>query len=162
MKKCLAILLMFTLLSAMGTAWAAEEDDGELARRCDTLTAFLNGDPELTPDQAQASLDFLNIARTPLNAIGSKDRDEVMDAFRLLGYILEHRPDLLKRLSAAIPTGTPEGEAKPYVLNIRTNRFHQPGCTGIKEMTDKNRVDFVGPRDLLLATGFQPCQMCRP
>ena len=75
MKKCLAILLMFTLLSAMGTAWAVEEDDSELARRCDTLTAFLNGDPELTPDQAQASLDFLNIARTPLNAIGSKDRD---------------------------------------------------------------------------------------
>ena len=48
------------------------------------------------------------------------------------------------------------------MLNIRTNRFHLPGCTGIKEMTDKNRVDFVGPRDLLLATGFQPCQMCRP
>ena len=67
------------------------------------------------------------------------------------------------------PLYDPERSIMPYMAlaakqagakMIRTSSARD--IAGIKEMTEKNRVDFVGPRDLLLATGFQPCQMCRP
>ena len=54
------------------------------------------------------------------------------------------------------------GVAQAYVLNQRTKKFHHPDCSGIRDMNPKNREDFTGTRDEVLAMGYSPCGICKP
>ena len=49
-----------------------------------------------------------------------------------------------------------------YVLNIKTLRFHLPGCQSVQEAKPKNLRAFTGTRDEALAEGFTPCGRCHP
>ncbi len=55
-----------------------------------------------------------------------------------------------------------EGEMGDYVLNTNSKKFHLPDCSGAVDMSEKNRQDFSGSRDLLIAQGFEPCSQCKP
>ncbi len=55
-----------------------------------------------------------------------------------------------------------EGEMGDYVLNTNSKKFHIPSCSGAVDMSEKNRQDFSGSRDLLIAQGFEPCSQCNP
>ncbi len=55
-----------------------------------------------------------------------------------------------------------EGEMGDYVLNTNSKKFHLPSCSGAIDMSEKNRQDFSGSRELLLAQGFEPCSQCQP
>ena len=55
-----------------------------------------------------------------------------------------------------------EGEMGDYVLNTNSKKFHLPTCSGATGMSEKNRQDFSGSRELLLAQGFEPCSQCNP
>ena len=57
---------------------------------------------------------------------------------------------------------SPSGVAQAYVLNQRTKKFHHPDCSGIRDMNPKNREDFTGTRDELIAMGYSPCGICKP
>ena len=117
---------------------AAEAPENDWDRQLSILQAYLSGSEDITPEEAQ-------------------------EAVVLLRALFEEHPEILDALRAgSVPE---EGEDSPsvaYVLNIRSNRFHLPTCIGIKDMAEKNRVDYFGSRDLLLATGFKPCQICNP
>ena len=161
MKHIVAVILLICLITAAAAAEGipAADTGVQLA----ALRAFLTGDPELTPAQAEKALHILQLANTKLDAlVGSGDRADVLAAFELLVRIRDSEPELWKLVQDAVLTGDSGQETGTYALNIRTNRFHRPDCTGLKDMNEKNRVDFAGPRDILLATGFKPCQMCRP
>ena len=54
------------------------------------------------------------------------------------------------------------GVSQAYVLNQRTKKFHHPDCSGIRDMNPKNREDFTGTRDELIAMGYSPCGICKP
>lgn len=54
------------------------------------------------------------------------------------------------------------GEQGEYVLNTNSNKFHLPSCSGAIEMSDKNRQDYTGSRELLIIQGFEPCSQCNP
>lgn len=49
-----------------------------------------------------------------------------------------------------------------YVLNTNTKKFHYPGCASAKKISEKNRQDFYGTREELIAMGYSPCGNCDP
>lgn len=57
-------------------------------------------------------------------------------------------------------------EQKPieqyYIINTNTGKFHYPTCRSIKRMKDKNKLEFTGTRDDVLARGCSPCMICNP
>ena len=71
------------------------------------------------------------------------------------------------------PTPTPEPTPEPvveeqkpieqyYIINTNTGKFHYPTCRSIKRMKDKNKLEFTGTRDDVLARGYSPCMICNP
>ena len=49
-----------------------------------------------------------------------------------------------------------------YVLNTNTKKFHIPTCRSVKQMKDKNKKDFCGSREEVIAKGYSPCKICNP
>lgn len=75
--------------------------------------------------------------------------------------------------SQPTPTPTPEPTPEPvmeeqkpieqyYIINTNTGKFHYPTCRSIKRMKDKNKLEFTGTRDDVLARGYSPCMICNP
>lgn len=59
-------------------------------------------------------------------------------------------------------TRAPDGEAENYVLNRKSMKFHDPSCTGVKDIKEKNRWDYRGSRQSVLDMGYNPCKICNP
>ena len=59
-------------------------------------------------------------------------------------------------------TPQPTAEGTSYVLNTNTKKFHYTWCSSVDEMKAKNREDFTGSRDDVIARGFVPCKRCKP
>lgn len=53
-------------------------------------------------------------------------------------------------------------EETSYVLNTNTKKFHLPECSIVGDIKPKNREDFTGSRDDVIARGFVPCKKCNP
>lgn len=49
-----------------------------------------------------------------------------------------------------------------YVLNINTKKFHYPTCDSVSDIKAKNREDYHGNRDEIIAQGYEPCKRCNP
>lgn len=49
-----------------------------------------------------------------------------------------------------------------YVCNTNTMKFHFPDCESVSKMADKNRLDSMESRNVLLDQGYQPCGICKP
>lgn len=49
-----------------------------------------------------------------------------------------------------------------YVLNTSTMKFHKPDCSAVESMSQKNRIDYMGPRDELIQEGYSACGICKP
>ncbi len=65
------------------------------------------------------------------------------------------------------PTPTPEPvrqtpDAMDYVLNTNTMKFHRPDCSSVGDIKDKNRWDYRGTREEIIAMGYDPCKRCDP
>lgn len=53
-------------------------------------------------------------------------------------------------------------DGKEYVLNTNSKKFHLPECSSAKEMSSKNKGEFKGDREELIAMGYDPCGYCNP
>lgn len=49
-----------------------------------------------------------------------------------------------------------------YVLNTNSKKFHLPYCGSVSEISSKNRSDFYGTREDVIAKGYRPCGQCNP
>lgn len=49
-----------------------------------------------------------------------------------------------------------------YVLNISSKKFHDPCCSSVSSIKEKNREEYTGEREALLLRGFTPCGRCKP
>ncbi len=49
-----------------------------------------------------------------------------------------------------------------YVVNKNTRKFHKPSCSSVKDILEKNRWDYTGTREELIAQGYVPCKRCNP
>lgn len=79
-------------------------------------------------------------------------------------------PDVSTQTPAPIPAPTPEPDNTPspvisnatYVLNTNTQKFHRPDCKHVKRISEKNRSEFTGSRNDVIAMGYESCQDCEP
>ena len=53
-------------------------------------------------------------------------------------------------------------EARDYVLNTSSMRFHEPDCESVADISPGNRRDVRESRDTLIGEGYEPCGACRP
>ena len=60
------------------------------------------------------------------------------------------------------PTAKSEPVGQTYILNTNTKKFHIPTCRSVKQMKDKNKKDFCGSREEVIAKGYSPCKNCNP
>ena len=63
---------------------------------------------------------------------------------------------------APAPEATPAPQGRDYVLNNNSKLFHYPTCYSAKKISNKNRQDYTGTREELLAKGYSPCGNCDP
>ena len=64
--------------------------------------------------------------------------------------------------AVAASTPTPEEKTLDYVLNKNTKKFHYPDCSSVDSMKKKNRLDYTGTREDVIAKGYDPCGRCKP
>lgn len=64
--------------------------------------------------------------------------------------------------NATEPAAKSEPVGQTYVLNTNTKKFHIPTCRSVKQMKDKNKKDFCGSREEVIAKGYSPCKICNP
>lgn len=49
-----------------------------------------------------------------------------------------------------------------YILNTRSNKFHEPACSSVNNIKDSNKETYTGSRDQLITQGYSPCGSCEP
>ncbi len=49
-----------------------------------------------------------------------------------------------------------------FVINIASDKFHLPHCSGVSSMKATNREEFRGTRAELIQKGYEPCGNCNP
>lgn len=54
------------------------------------------------------------------------------------------------------------GEIQDFILNTSSKKFHLPDCNGLNQTKDKNKQEYEGTREMLLAQGYEPCKSCNP
>lgn len=59
-------------------------------------------------------------------------------------------------------TEAPTEEARDYVVNTNTGKFHYPSCASVSKIKSYNRSDRHCTRDELIAAGYEPCGQCHP
>lgn len=55
-----------------------------------------------------------------------------------------------------------EEQETDYVLNTSSKKFHRPDCSSVDSMSGKNRQEYHGTREELIAQGYEPCGSCNP
>lgn len=53
-------------------------------------------------------------------------------------------------------------EAREYVLNTNTKKFHYPDCRSVASMSEKNKSIVVKTRDEIIEDGYSSCGNCKP
>lgn len=56
----------------------------------------------------------------------------------------------------------PVDNAKDYVVNTNTGKFHRPSCRHVNKISDSNRWDVHTDRQELIDEGYEPCKVCNP
>lgn len=86
-------------------------------------------------------------------------------------YVYNVQPDITidyatgYNWAAAERTSVPENEQEEeqtYILNKNTHKFHVLYCSSVKDIKEKNREEFIGTREEVLAQGYEPCAICKP
>ena len=54
------------------------------------------------------------------------------------------------------------GDARAYVLNTNTMKFHYPSCSSAADISPENRQDVVMTRQEIIDMGYVPCKRCDP
>ena len=49
-----------------------------------------------------------------------------------------------------------------YVVNLSSEKFHDSTCGSAEKLSDDNRMEFFGSREVLIAQGYSPCGSCKP
>ena len=64
--------------------------------------------------------------------------------------------------SYLVETSASADAGEYYILNRNSHKFHLPDCTGVADISDKNKQEYHGSREDLIAQGYEPCQRCSP
>ena len=53
-------------------------------------------------------------------------------------------------------------DQQEYVMNTSSMKFHLPSCSSVRSIKDENKATYQGPREDLIAEGYEPCGRCNP
>lgn len=53
-------------------------------------------------------------------------------------------------------------DQQEYVMNTSSMKFHLPSCSSVSSIKDENKATYQGPREDLIAEGYEPCGRCNP
>lgn len=68
-----------------------------------------------------------------------------------------------KAVSSAGKAAASDSSAeKTYVLNTNTHKFHDPDCSSVSQMKEKNKRIVTESRVQIIADGYDPCGRCHP
>ena len=66
----------------------------------------------------------------------------------------------------AEPAGTAaqssDEQARSYVLNTNTRKFHLPRCRSVSRMKARNKQEVTMTRSEVMTQGYEPCAQCNP
>ena len=68
----------------------------------------------------------------------------------------------VREMPVYIPEEEPQGNARTYVLNNNTFKFHYPDCGSVNQMNPKNREYVEASREEIISWGYDPCKNCNP
>lgn len=60
------------------------------------------------------------------------------------------------------PEGSWAEEEQTYILNVNSHKFHDPDCSSVDSIKEKNKKEFTGTRSELIEEGYEPCGKCNP
>lgn len=49
-----------------------------------------------------------------------------------------------------------------YILNTNTHKFHEDYCRSVRQMSERNKLEYYGTREEVINMGYDPCQNCNP
>lgn len=75
------------------------------------------------------------------------------------GIIIDYATDDSQLTQAETSTSSKQAD---YVLNTNSKKFHRPDCDSVSNMSPKNKQDYHGTREDLIAQGYSPCGNCNP
>lgn len=58
--------------------------------------------------------------------------------------------------------GQSNSNARYYILNTNTGKFHVDGCRGLRSAKSSNLKEVYDTRDNIMASGYSPCGICHP
>ena len=58
--------------------------------------------------------------------------------------------------------GAAQSEEQTYIINENTEKFHDPDCSSVDDIKEKNKREFTGTRDELIDQGYEPSGRCKP
>ena len=64
--------------------------------------------------------------------------------------------------SAGKAAASDSSAEKTYVLNTNTHKFHDPDCSSVSQMKEKNKKIVTESRNQIIAEGYDPCGRCHP
>ena len=59
-------------------------------------------------------------------------------------------------------TNAETSEDGSYILNTNSMKFHKPDCSGVANMSERNKEEYTGSRTNLIEQGYSPCGICNP
>ena len=114
----------------------------------ETYRTDLNGDIFLTSDGKTISITSDKTA----------SKDEIFKA----GEVVTEKVTQATTQPVVTEKADNNAAGQNYVLNTNTKKFHYPSCSSAKQIKDKNRDEYTGTRDELIAMGYSPCGKCHP
>ncbi len=108
---------------------------------------YANGDSSLAATQTQTS-----VAQTPAQTEPPTTQPPAT------------QPQTQPQTQQQIQTEAPQQNVSvnTYIINTNTGKFHYPNCRSVNQMADKNKLEYTGTRDEVIAQGYDPCKNCNP
>lgn len=103
---------------------------------------YANGDSSLAAAQTQTS-----VAQTPAQTEPPTTQPQT-------------QPQTQQQIQTEVPQQNVS--VNTYIINTNTGKFHYPNCRSVNQMADKNKLEYTGTRDEVIAQGYAPCGNCRP
>ena len=125
----------------------------------DTLSRLRDADVAVFRTDLQGDVFCSSNGQTVTFSV-SKNSDA--DVFGNIGNNSTQKPTEPEETQRPNETEDDEPEGTHYVLNTNTKKFHYPNCGSAKKISEKNRQDYYGTREELIAMGYSPCGNCDP
>ena len=118
---------------------------------CIVYRTDLNGDIFAYSDGNNVSIETAKSATT----------DEIFTAGK--NIVTQSAPETVTEvITTEALTEAPAPVGIDYVVNTNTKKFHYAYCSSANQIKEKNRMDYTGSRDDLIAQGYVPCKKCNP